>query len=56
MLSIIHSSMMVARDAGRPVQQRVAHGAADLVERRVGLGDIDQAAPGLVQRKALRLD
>jgi hypothetical protein len=44
-----------ARDAGRPVQQRVAHGAADLVERGTGLGDVDQAALGLVQREALRL-
>jgi hypothetical protein len=45
-----------ARDAGGPVQQRVAHRAADLIERGVRLGDIDQAALGFVQRKPLRLD
>jgi hypothetical protein len=44
------------RDAGRPVQQRVPHRAADLIERGVRLGDIDQAALGFVQRKPLRLD
>jgi hypothetical protein len=39
----------------RPVQQRVPHRAADLVERSIGLGDVEQAALGLIQREALRL-
>ncbi|MGK7865521.1 hypothetical protein [Falsiroseomonas sp. E2-1-a4] len=42
-----------ARDAGGPVQERVAHRAADLIERGIGLRDIKQAALGLVEREAL---
>ena len=43
-----------AGDARRPVQQRVAYRAADPIERGIGLGDVDQAALGLVEREALR--
>jgi len=42
-----------AGDAGRPVQQRIAHRAGDLVDRRVGLRDVEQPALVLVQRQAL---
>jgi hypothetical protein len=39
----------------RPVQRRVPDRAADLVERGIGLVDVDQATLGLVQREPLRL-
>ena len=45
-----------ARNTSEPFQQRVASGAANLVQRGNCLGEIDQAALGLVQGEALRLN
>ncbi len=45
-----------ACDTRRPIQQRVAHGAGDFVNRRIGGRDIQQAALAFVERQALGFD
>ncbi|WP_291297702.1 hypothetical protein [Elioraea sp.] len=46
----------LTRNAGRPVQQRIAHGPGDLVDARVGGRHVDQLSLGLIERETLSLD
>jgi hypothetical protein len=45
-----------ARHARGPVQQRVAHGAGDLINGRIGCRDVEQPALAFIKRQALGFD
>jgi hypothetical protein len=45
-----------ACDTCGPIQQRVAHGAGDFINRRIGGRDIEQAALAFIERQALGFD
>jgi hypothetical protein len=45
-----------ARDARGPIQRRVAHGAGDFFDCRVGCGDIEQPALASIKCQASRFD
>jgi len=45
-----------ARDTCGPIQQRIAHGAGDFINRRIGSRDVEQPALAFIKRQALGFD